>query len=67
MIKKLRKKIRFWKRLIFEVLETLCTICLYLEYDGRHSHNPYHEYMGSHIRTLKSFSRELYSEVKKDG
>ena len=34
----MKKKIRFYKALLIEIIETLCTICLYLESDGRYSH-----------------------------
>lgn len=53
------KKIRFYKRLLIELIETLCSICLYLEHDGRFSHNPYDKHMKSHFITLKMFSEEL--------
>ena len=66
MIKKIKEKIKFWKQLIFEVLETLCLICLYLEYDGRRTRNPYAQFLESHERELRTFSRVLFSEVKED-
>lgn len=53
------KKIRFYKRLLIEVIETLCTICLYLEKDSVRSHNPYGQFMRSHVTNLKDFSREI--------
>lgn len=57
------KKIRNWfslQRMIqIEILETLCTICLYLEHNGYHAGNPYRGYMGGHFRALKDFSKEL--------
>ena len=55
----MRKKIRFYKRLLIEIIETLCTICLYLERDGRHTRNEESQNMISHFYTLKQFSVEL--------
>jgi len=53
------KKIRFYKALITELVETLCTICLYLERDGRYTHNSETSHMRSHFIALKEFSDEL--------
>ena len=53
------KKIRFYKALIMELVETLCTICLYLERDGRYTHNSEDSNMRSHFIALKEFSDEL--------
>ena len=55
----MRKKLRFYKKLLVEILETLCSICLYLELDGRRCRNHYAEYMHSHFNELKKFSEEL--------
>lgn len=55
----MKKKIRFYKLLIAEILETLCTICLYLEYEGRHSHNKMSSNMIGHFKVLKKFSEDL--------
>ena len=52
------KKIRFYKSLLIELVETLCTICLYLEFEGR-NHNRMAEYMRSHFEYLKEFSEEM--------
>lgn len=53
------KKIRFYKALLVEIIETLCTICLYLEREGRYAHNEMSQYMRSHFIALKGFSGEL--------
>ena len=66
----MKKKIKFYRALVVELIETLCSICLYLESDSRYNHNPCGMYMKSHFEELKSFSRELrekdnkYTEVK---
>lgn len=68
----MKKKIKFYRALVVELIETLYSICLYLESDSRYSHNPCGMYMKSHFDKLKSFSRELrkkdnkYTEVKYD-
>ena len=53
------KKIRFYRHLLVEIIETLCSICLYLESDSRYTHNPNGRYMCSHFERLKDFSKEL--------
>ena len=58
------KKIRFYKALIIEIIETLCSICLYLERDGRYSHNEMSRYMRGHFNCLKDFSRKMISTPK---
>lgn len=58
----MRKKIKFYRAMIVEILETLCTICLYLECEGRRSHNQYTSHMRSHFDGLKGFSEELRCE-----
>lgn len=58
------KKIRFYKNLLIELIETLCTICLYLEREGRLTHNRESEYMRSHFRALKEFSEVLMTSDK---
>ena len=59
------KKIRFYKALIIEIIETLCTICLYLERDGRYTHNSETSHMRSHFMALKEFSEKLRNSDKK--
>ena len=55
----MRKKIRFYKALLIEIVETLCTICLYLERDGRFTHNEASRHMYGHFTTLKEFSETM--------
>ena len=53
------KKIRFYKGLLIEIIETLCTICLYLDCEGRRDHNLYFPFMKGHFDQLKRYSEEL--------
>lgn len=53
------KKIQFYKSLLMEIVETLCTICLYLELESRRNHNRMAEYMRSRFECLKEFSEEM--------
>lgn len=55
----MRKKIRFYKALLIEIVETLCTICLYLERDGRFTHNEASRHMYGHFTALKEFSETM--------
>ena len=55
----MKKKIKFYKTLLIEIIETLCTICLYLERDGRYTHNEVSRYMRGHFTILKDFSEDL--------
>lgn len=56
----MRKKIRFYKALLVEIIETLCTICLYLESEGRYSrNNEPSRHMRGHFVALKGFSKDL--------
>lgn len=57
------KKIRFYKNILIEILETLCTICLFLESDSRYSHNQYGRYMHSHFDVLKRFSNNMRGDT----
>lgn len=59
------KKIQFYKSLLIEIVETLCTICLYLDIEGRRNHNQYGIYMGAHFNALKEFSTEMHDYQKK--
>ena len=62
---RLKNKIYFYKGLLFEICETLATICLYLEIDARRSRNPMGEHMRSHFSELKEYSQELrYEQMK---
>ena len=59
MIKKLKNYLRLQRRIKIEILETLASICLYLDYDGHFGRNRYAEYMGFHFKELKNLSEEL--------
>lgn len=60
MFKKIKDCFSLQRRIQMEILETLCTICLWLEHEGeRYKTNPYSQYMVSHFRTLKDLSKEL--------
>lgn len=62
MIKRIKKYLLLQKLLYIEVLETLATICIYLEHEGRRARNPYAEYMRDHFETLKFYSDDLRHE-----
>lgn len=59
MFKKIKEWFSLQRRIQIEILETLCTICLYLNAEGHYRGNPYAEYMSGHFRALKDFSEEL--------
>ena len=61
----MKKKIRFYKALLREIIETLCTICLYIEKEGRYTHNEESRHMRGHFIALKDFSEELREERDK--
>lgn len=56
---KMRKKIRFYKALLIEIVETLCSICLYLERDGRYTRNDEGRHFRGHFTVLKEFSEDM--------
>ena len=59
----MRKKLKFYKALLAEIIETLCTICLYLESEGRYMHsNEASRHMRGHFIALKGFSEDLRGE-----
>ena len=62
----MRKKIRFYKELLIELIETLCSICLYIETDSiiNRTYNRYGYTMLSHFRQLKNYSETLRNEEK---
>ena len=62
MFKKIKDYFSLQRKIQIEVLETLCTICLWLERDS--IYNRYSEFMGGHFRRLNELSREL-KEVRK--
>lgn len=59
MFKRIKAYISLQRRIQLEVLETLATICRYLDRNGKLSHNPYCEYMDGHFETLLRLSEEL--------
>lgn len=65
MFKKIKKYFEFQRRYQHEVLETLASICLFLEYDGRRGRIPYAEHMRSHFEVLKILSEELRGQKEK--
>jgi hypothetical protein len=54
-----KNKILFYKNILNEIIETLATICIYLEYDSRRSNNPMGEHMRGHFKNLADYSQEL--------
>ena len=69
MIKRIKRYFylrRIRKEMQVEVLETLATICLYLEAEGRYGHNPKARYMGMHFKSLKQYSEILREEIAKE-
>lgn len=67
-MKRIKTKFRFYKALLAEIVETLCSICLYLDWEGRfnHFHNPRAEYMHSHFEQLKQASAVLRHELSNE-
>lgn len=59
MFKKIKEWFSLQRRIQIEILETLCTICLYLERDSHYDRNPYGGHFGGHFRVLKDLSTEL--------
>jgi hypothetical protein len=64
MFKKIKNYFSLQRRIQIEILETLCTICLWLERDGYYNRNPYSGYMSGHFRVLKDLSKELRDKEK---
>lgn len=58
MFKKIKRYFSLQRRIQIEILETLCTICLYLRRTDSMS-NPYARYFPSHFDALKALSEEL--------
>ena len=55
----MKKRIKFYKSLIIEIVETLCSICLYLERDGKYTHNIMSQHMRNHFEALKKYSENM--------
>ncbi|MBQ3603932.1 MAG: hypothetical protein IJA02_08840 [Clostridia bacterium] len=67
MFKKAKKKIRFYKLVLFEVLETLVTICMHFnDIEQHHYHRNYPPHMIMHARSLKALSKELRKDLYED-
>lgn len=67
MFRKLKEKIRRQKLIEVEVLETLSSICLYLEFDAHFAHRGrYDDYFSSHAKQLRIFSESLRDELVKE-
>lgn len=67
MFRKLKEKIHRQKLIEFEVLETLSSICLYLEFDAHFAHRGrYDDYFSSHAKQLRIFSESLRDELVKE-
>ncbi len=68
-MKKIKQKILFYKAVLIEIMETLCSICQYLDFDGRHNRylNPNAEYMRGHFKQLKQMSEFLRRELSEKG
>ena len=56
------KMVRKYTPLLSEIVETLCTICLYLGHGDPGRRNRYSEYMIGHFDSLKRFSKVLRGE-----
>lgn len=59
MIKKIKKyfrKKKLQRQAMAEIIETLVTICMYLEVEGQYHHNYMANRMGTHTRALKVLS-----------
>ena len=67
-MKKIKRKILFYKALLVEMVETLCTICLYLYFEGTlyHHKNPKAIYMRDHFEQLKQASSVLRKEMSEE-
>lgn len=64
-IKRIRAKVTFYKTLLHEVLETLCSICIVLG-RNRYATPRTRELMEGHFRVLKKFSAALREEINEE-
>ena len=55
------RKIRFYKKLLIEIIETLCTLCLFMETESRkYGCNPmYRDHFRGHYSELNYYSEKL--------
>ena len=65
MFKKIKRCLELQRLICLEVLETLATICLYLDYDGHHLRNPYSKHMKDHFVELKTYSEQIKNNIKR--
>ncbi len=66
MFKKIKQYLKLQANIQFEIIETLASICKYLDYDGFLKRNPHSQHMKGHFFRLKELSAELReSEVLK--
>jgi hypothetical protein len=61
MFKKLKDYFYLKRQAQIEILETLCTICMYLDHEEHNTRNPYSRYMRNHFGALKELSIALRS------
>lgn len=60
----MKKKIKFYKSLLVELIETICTICLVLLIIASRNHIPQGEILYDHFSKLKYYSIELRQQLK---
>ena len=59
------KKIKFYKWLLIELIETLITICMVLSRDNRWYDGKYRNILEDHITELRKYSYQLRIEQAK--
>lgn len=65
-MRKIRTKVLFYKGLLVEILETLCSICLWLNADRLGRYNPHSVHMRGHFNNLKQASETLRGEMAEE-
>ena len=65
-MRKIRKKVLFYKGLLAEILETLCSICLWLNADRMGRYNPHSIHMHGHFNNLKQAADILREEMAEE-
>lgn len=60
----MKKKIKFYKSLLVELIETICTICLVLLKIASRNHITQGEILYDHFSKLKDYSIELRQQLK---
>lgn len=62
----MKKKLKFYKALLIEIIETLCTICSYLENasSGYRRNLEVSRCMRGHFVALKEFSEDLRGGIE---